>query len=197
MIGAKQLEGVGEVDHLGDGRRLFERVIAKGERDASHLTVKLCVGVWRAACDDLRFTLWRRVLDAYIEAAPSDRISETSLFVAGQNDKWNARGFDCSEFGDGELPGGEDLQQHCFETIVYFVEFVDQEHAWPFALESAHQWSGPKEITSLQVPLNRLPAFVLALVKLHVEPLQSLVELPDRLLLGDTSIALQPLHMRV
>ena len=99
MVGAKQLEGVGEVDHLGDRWRLFERVIAKGQRDASHLTVKLCVGVRRATRDDLRFALRCWVLDADVKTAPADWITEPSLFVAGQHNKWNGAGFNCPKLG--------------------------------------------------------------------------------------------------
>src|SRR5277367_1027018 len=159
--------------------------------------MKFCVCIRRAVCDDLRFALRCRVLDAHIETASPDRIAKTSLFVAGQNDEWDASGFDCSEFGNRELPGGEDLQQHCFKTIIYFVEFVDEEHARSFALEGAHERTWAKEVTPLQTRLNRLPVLVLTLGELHIETLQTFIEASNGLVLTDTAITLKALHMRI
>src|ERR1700678_207224 len=90
MVRTEQLQCVREVDHLRNRGRLFERVIAERERDSRHLTVKLLIGLRRAAGDDLRLALGRRVLDTNIEAAPSYGVAQPAFFIAGEYDEGDA-----------------------------------------------------------------------------------------------------------
>src|SRR5216683_154485 len=163
MIASKHLQCVREIDHLGDGRWLFERIVPKRERDTSHLAMELRIRLRCAACDDLRFALWRWVFYPDIQTATANRVAQAPLFIAGQNHKRNASGLDRAKFRDRKLPCRQDLKKHCFEAIVNFVEFVDQEYAWSLALQSAHQRPRPEEIAPLEVGLHGLPVFVLAL----------------------------------
>src|ERR1700735_5082597 len=78
VVGSEQLKCVGKVDHLRDRRRLFEGVIAERERDSRHLPVKLLIGLRSAACDDLRLAFWRRMLNANVEAPPSNGVAESA-----------------------------------------------------------------------------------------------------------------------
>src|ERR1017187_1629503 len=132
-----------------------------------------------------------------IEAAPPYRVSQSSLLIAGEHNKRNALRRNRTKLRNRELPGGKYLKQHCFESVVYFVQLVNQQHARLVAFESAHQRTRPKEITPLEVRLHRLPVLVLALRELHVEPLQTLIEATNGLVLCHAAIALEPLDMGI
>ena len=82
-----------------------------------------------------------------------------------------------------------------FKSLVNFIYFVNQQHAWPLAFERTHQGTRPKEVPPLEVRLHSLPVLVLALGELHVEPLQALVEAADRFVLGHAAVALQPFNV--
>jgi len=81
------------------------------------------------------------------------------------------------------------------EFLIHLVEFVDQQHTWLFAFERPHQRTRTKEIASLEVGLQLapVPALAVPLRKLHVKPLEALVEPPDCLVLRNVAVALQPL----
>ena len=196
VVGSEQLKRVREVDHLRDRGWLFEGVVAERERDPRHFPVKLLVGLWSAAGNDLRFALRRRVLHSHIEAATPDGVAQPALLIAGEHDEGNALCATVPNSGIESCPGRQDFQQHCFKTIVYLVQLVYEQHARPVAFERAHQRTGPKKVAPLEVCLDGLPVLVLALRELHVEPLQALIEAPDRLVLGHTAVALESLDMR-
>src|SRR6202022_4262340 len=127
----------------------------EGERYASHLPMELRIRVRSAVCDDLSFALRCRMFDTDIQATAPNRITQAPLFIAGQNNKWDTLGFDRAEFGDGKLPGRQNLEQHRFEAIVHLVEFVDQQNTGPLTFERPHEWSGSEEIAALQARLHR------------------------------------------
>jgi hypothetical protein len=151
---------------------------------------------WRAAGDDLRLADWRRVFYTHVQAAPANGISQSALLVARQNNKGNALRFHRAELRNRQLPGRKDFKQHRLETFVYLVEFINQENTRPLAFKRAHQRTRPEEGTPLEVRLHALPIPVRTSRKLHIEPLQPLIESPDGLVLGYAAVALQPLNMR-
>ncbi len=75
VIRSKNLQSVGEVDHLGYRRRLFERVVPEGQRDPRNLSMKGISCFRGAAGDDLRFPLGCRVLNSDVKATAADRIT--------------------------------------------------------------------------------------------------------------------------
>src|SRR5580700_9495787 len=50
-----------------------------------------------------------------------------------------------------------------FESVVYLVQLVNEQHARSVAFERTHQRTGTKEISPFEVRLHGLPALVLAL----------------------------------
>jgi hypothetical protein len=77
-----------------------------------------------------------------------------------------------------------------FETLVHLIQLVNQQHTGLLALQSAHERTWAKEVTSLQVRLHALPAVVLRLRELHVEPLQALIKPANGFVFRDAPVAL-------
>jgi hypothetical protein len=93
--------------------------------------------------------------------------------------------------------GAAPLERLGFESVIYLVEFIDEENAGFFALERTHERTGTEEVPAFQIGLQNLPVLVLPPRELHVEPLESLIESANSLVLTDASVALEPLDVRV
>src|ERR1700735_1845658 len=90
MIGPEQLEGVREIYHFGDRRGVLQRVVSEREGNSCHLSMKSRSCIQSMTGDDFCFTLRRRVFHPNIETAPSNRVAQMPLFIAGDHDKRNA-----------------------------------------------------------------------------------------------------------
>ena len=86
---------------------------------------------------DLGFPLDRRVFEAKIQGAPPERIADPPLFVRGHHHKGLALGLDRSKLRNADLPLAQDLKQLCLKLLTDLVDFIDQEHARRFVLESS------------------------------------------------------------
>src|SRR5260370_38649165 len=104
MVRPEQLQCVGEVDHLRDRRRLFERVVAEGERYSGHLAMEALIGLRCATGNDLGFALRRRVLDAHIKTSSPDRVTQPAFLIPGEHDKGTALRSHDAELWNRELP---------------------------------------------------------------------------------------------
>lgn len=150
VIRAEHLESVGKIDHFGDRRGFFQRVVSEGKGNSCHLAMEGGIGVRSAARDDLRFALWRRMLNANVEAAPSNWVSQAPLFVAGDDHEWNAFRIYGSKLGNRELEHGQRLEKHCLDRFFHLVYFVNEKYAGTFGFEGAHKRPRPEEITALK-----------------------------------------------
>src|ERR1700733_12866330 len=154
-----------------------------------------CTCVRCAAGDDLRFTFWCRVFYADVETAPSNRITQAPLFVAGNDHKRNASCANRSKLGNRELKSGQGLKQHCFDRFFYLVNFVNEKHTGTFGFESPHERAGPEEIATLESLYDLLPTQTPFLREFHVELLEAVVEFTARLFMGDALVALHAFDM--
>src|SRR5580698_8968262 len=121
------------------------------------------IGLRGAAGNDLGFALGLGMLDSHVQAPPSDWVAQSSFLVAGEHDERYGLCRHGSELRYRELPGRQDFQEHGFETVVDFIQFVDQQYTGPVAFERAHQGTRTKEVPTLEVRPYALPVFMLAL----------------------------------
>src|SRR5262249_41035887 len=98
------------------------------------------------------------MFEADIETSPAKGISDSSLFVGSQDDKWDAFCLHCSEFGYADLPFAQNLEQQRFKRLVHFIDLVNQENARLFIKEGSQEWTLCEEWQPVQLVSNRSPA---------------------------------------
>jgi hypothetical protein len=101
MVCAYQLQGICEVEHLGNRGGLFERIVAECECYAGHLPMELLRCLWSTTGDNFRLAFRCWMFDPDVQTASADRIPKVPFFVAGDDYEGNASGFDGAEFGIG------------------------------------------------------------------------------------------------
>src|SRR5688572_5321990 len=147
---------------------------------------------------DLAFAVNRWMIKAKVEAPPSERISDSSLLVRGQDDERYRSRRNGSDLRNAQLPYAEDLKEQSFEFLVHLIDFIDEQDAGLLFLEEgAKQWSFGKEAQTVQFLPDRFPVTGLNHIRFKEQPLQRFVELANRLLFVDANVTLQPFNMRV
>src|SRR3954467_10677929 len=112
--------------------------------------MKLWTGIRSPQRHNLRLAFRTWVFNTQVKTAPAKRVTNASLFVRGQHNKRNAPGFNRAQLRNTHPPNAQQFQQHGFESLVYFVQFIDQQNTGSFREERSHQWTCAEEITPVQ-----------------------------------------------
>ena len=113
---------------------------------------------------------------ADIEAASANRVAQTPLFVAGQNDKRDASGFDGAEFGDREVAMPDRISSS--------IASKPSSTLSSSSINSTQGRTHSKRASAAQAERNPGPlrlawtvaSFHLPLRELHIEPLEALIK---------------------
>jgi hypothetical protein len=141
-------EGV-RIQHFRNRGRFLQAPAAQGLRKARHALMKFSTGLRRSQLENFGFALRSGVLDSKIETASPQGIADPPFLVGGQHNEGNAAGLDGSQLRHAELPDAEQFQQHSLESVVYLVEFINQQDARPLVFQGQQEWAGAKESSPL------------------------------------------------
>src|SRR5206468_3730645 len=107
----ENLHSLGNVEHFGNRRRLFETPASKRARQSRNLAMNVPTLAFALKGKNLSLSINRWMIKPDVEATSPERVADSPLFIGCEHHEWDCFRLHGSELWNAELPIAEQFKQ--------------------------------------------------------------------------------------